>query len=549
VPPQLAVDDLVVADLADRWGVDVDRHCAPIVLHSVDAVARERERLVRPDLPDPARSVDDEGFVPRSSFEHVDADARAAVIVVAGVARLPPQVQPAFRVLVAPEQLERAVPAAIEGRDIDEPGGGLREIRALFWGELAAGGRERLESLSPGHAFILDRARAVVQHAVMGRIDRVEAWPANARLEAPYLMALGTVPGISRTIVRVTTEDGVAGLGESAWPGDAEVLRGEVGEGLVGRESRDVLDELGRWEPGRVDHRTDGKVVIRNPLSGVEIALWDIAAREAEVPLHVLLGGAVRESVEFSEYFAYRPGSEDSPSDVAAFCARMVEEHGSKVFEGKVAVRPVEEDVRLAGEIRAAIGPDLELRLDANMGWRAQTARRALELLEPLGIANVEEPVASFAEMAELRRGSAIPFSAHTPDVGLAAELGAPDTLVLGLGFFGGIAGTRRFIAACEEAGVGFWFYSGDFGIATAAYLHIAAATPSLGRASQSLLRWTTDDVIAGGPFSPEHGAVPVPAGPGLGVELDENALARCVELYGREGEYDFYTGGPPPRY
>ena len=147
------------------------------------------------------------------------------------------------------------------------------------------------------------------------------------------------------------------------------------------------------------------------------------------------------------------------------------------------------------------------------MGWRLETAQRALSLLEPFDIANVEEPVGSFAELAELRRSTAIPFSSHTPDVGLAAELGVPDTIVLGLGFCGGIAGTRRFIAACEEAGVGFWFYSGDLGIATAAYLHVAAATPYLDRPSQSLLRWTTDDVIAGGPFSPERGVVDVPTG------------------------------------
>ena len=104
-------------------------------------------------------------------------------------------------------------------------------------------------------------------------------------------------------------------------------------------------------------------------------------------------------------------------------------------------------------------------------------------------------------------------------------------------------------IAACEEAGVGFWFYSGDLGIATAAYLQVAAATAYLDRPSQSLLRWTTDDVIAGGPFSPERGAVDVPSGPGLGVELDEAALARGVERFARDGEYAFYTGGPLPRF
>jgi glucarate dehydratase len=199
--------------------------------------------------------------------------------------------------------------------------------------------------------------------------------------------------------------------------------------------------------------------------------------------------------------------------------------------------------------VRAAIGPDRVLRLDANMGWGLATARRALSLLEPFDVANVEEPVGSFAEMAELRRSTAIPFSAHTPDVVLAARLGVPDVLVIGLGFCGGIAGTRRFIAACEEAGVGFWFYSGDLGIATAAYLQIAAATPYLDRPSQSLLRWTTEDVIVGGPFSPERGAVEVPTGPGLGIELDERAVERCSERYAREGPYEFYTAGPLPRY
>ena len=383
----------------------------------------------------------------------------------------------------------------------------------------------------------------------MSRVARVEAWPVNVPLEATYLMASGVVPGISRTVVRVTTEDGVVGLGEAASPSDAAALRGELGQKLVGRATADALAELGRIEPAPVEHRGDAKVLVRNPLAGVEIALWDIAAREEDIPLHALLGGAVRTQVEFSEYFAYRPGHEESPAEVAAFCARMVEEHDSPVFEGKVAVHPVEEDVRLVREVRAAIGSDRALRVDANMGWRLETAQHALALLEPFDISNVEEPVGSFAELTELRRSTAIPFSSHTPDVVLAADLGVPDTIVLGLGFCGGIAGTQRLIAACEEAGVGFWFYSGDLGIATAAYLHVAAATAYLDRPSQSLLRWTTDDVIAGGPFSPELGVLDVPTGPGLGVELDEPALARGVERFARDGEYAFYTGGPLPRF
>jgi glucarate dehydratase len=383
----------------------------------------------------------------------------------------------------------------------------------------------------------------------VSRIASIEAWPVNVPLEAPYEMAPGVVAGIHRTVVRVTTTDGVVGLGEATAPEDAVALRGELGRRLVGRESATVLAELGRAKRPHPQHRPDGKVLIHNPLAGVEIALWDIEAREAGVPLHHLLGETCRTEIPFTEYFAYREGRERNPSEVAAYCARMVEEHGSPAFEGKVAVRPVDEDLRLVGEVRAAIGPDRLLRLDANMGWRVDTARDALALLEPFDVANVEEPVGSFAEMAELRRSTAIAFSAHTPDVALASELGVPDAIVLGLGFCGGIAGTRELISECEAAGVAFWFYSGDLGIATAAYLHVAAATPYVGRPSQSLLRWTTDDVIVGGPFSPEGGVVPVPTGPGLGVELDEDALARCGERFAREGPYDFYSGPRLPRY
>jgi glucarate dehydratase len=388
-----------------------------------------------------------------------------------------------------------------------------------------------------------------VQDRGVSRVARIEAWPVNVPLEAEYEMAPGIVRGIHRTIVRVTTEDGVVGLGETPSPDDAELLRGELGEVVVGEDCDELRTRLGGAVLPAPEHRGDGKVLIEKPLTGVEIALWDIAAREAGVPLYELLGGLQRDEVAFSEYFAYRRGREQSPSDVAAFCARMAEEHGSTVFEGKVAVRPVEEDVRLAREIRAAIGPECTLRLDANMGWRLETAQEALAALGPVEIANVEEPVASFTDLAELRRTTPIPFSAHTPDVLLAAELGVPDTLVIGLGPCGGIAGTRRFIAACEERGVGFWFYSGDLGIATAAYLQLAAATPYLGQPSQSLLRWTTDDVIVGGPFSPEDGVVEVPSEPGLGVELDEVALARCVERFAREGAYDHYGGPALPRY
>ena len=227
----------------------------------------------------------------------------------------------------------------------------------------------------------------------------------------------------------------------------------------------------------------------------------------------------------------------------------MVDEHGSPSFEGKVGVLPPAEELELVRLVREAIGPDRPLRLDANMGWSLETAREMLTALCEFDIAGIEEPVATFAELVSLRGTTSIPFSSHTPDLESAASLGVPDALVLGIGACGGIAGTLRFVERCAAAGVGFWFYSGDLGIATAAQLHVTAVAPSLSAPSQSLLRWTADDVTVEGVRSPERGVLPVPDGHGLGVTLDESALLRCVERFAREGEYDLYTGPPLPRY
>ena len=213
-------------------------------------------------------------------------------------------------------------------------------------------------------------------------------------------------------------------------------------------------------------------------------------------------------------------------------------------------MRPVEEDVRLVREIRSAIGPTARAAAGREHGLARRDGTRALAALEPYGIANVEEPVASFSDLAALRASTRDPvLRAHTGRraCGRARRPGhdraSASARAAGSPARGGSSPPAR------RRGVGFWFYSGDLGIATAAYLHLAAATPYLDRPSQSLLRWTTDDVIQGGPFSPERGVVAVPSGPGLGVELDETALARCVERFSRLGAYDYYGGPSLPRY
>src|SRR4051794_39765083 len=128
-----------MADGGDRRGVDVHRDGSRPVIHAVDAIGAEGERLAGPvgaDAPGPAHR---ERLVGRVALDHEDADARAAVVVEARVPRLPPGVEPGLAVLAAPEQLEGARALAREGRGVDAPGRRASELGALLRLERATG--------------------------------------------------------------------------------------------------------------------------------------------------------------------------------------------------------------------------------------------------------------------------------------------------------------------------------------------------------------------------------------------------------------------------
>ena len=103
----------------------------------------------------------------------------------------------------------------------------------------------------------------------------------------------------------------------------------------------------------------------------------------------------------------------------------------------------------------------------------------------------------------------------------------------------GGIGRTIKFIGACEQLGIDFWLYSGDSGIASAAYLHIAAARQWIREPSQSLFHMQPIDVIEAGPFRPKNNVVKLPNGPGLSVALSRAGLAYCHRLFVEHGPYN----------
>jgi len=362
----------------------------------------------------------------------------------------------------------------------------------------------------------------------------------NLPLVTGYRWASGVYLGATKGIIEVQTNTGIVGWGEVATVEQSDIVAHEFAPRLNGVDPSNIDDCCRRCLPEIRTLLNTHDAGLVKAFGGLELALWDIKGKSLNVPIYSLLGGPVRREIGFSEYFALRVPSEtesgeSTPLEVARYCARMRETYGSRIFEGKVGVVDLATEIELVKEVRAAIGPDATLRLDANNSWPLNTARKALARLEPFDIANIEDPAPTFHDMAKLRQHSVIPFSSRLPDLRLAVELGVPDTFVLNVMTLGGLRETMKFISACELMGVGFWFYSGESAVGTAAYMQLAASIPYLSQAGQSLFRWYADDVV-GELIQPHANSVPIPDGPGLGVTIDPEALARCKERYERDG-------------
>lgn len=377
------------------------------------------------------------------------------------------------------------------------------------------------------------------------KIRAIRATPVNLPLEAPYLWSYGSLAGFSKTIVEVETDEGISGLGEGPSHKTAALIDEALSPRLIGHDAFDLQGAEEICLPGWRGLGTDVDLALIRAFGAVEMALWDIRGKAWGQPVYKLLGGAHRTRIPFTDYFAFREagqngvGGEATVEAVVDYCLALKALHGTTMFEGKFSDVPSERSVKLLEALRKALGPEAMLRIDSNKAYSLTEARRIATAIAPLDIRCWEDPVGSFEEMAALRRHCAIPFSVHTPDLKRAVGLGAPDAMCTDVTIHGGIARTARFIAACEAMGIDFWFYSGDSGIASAAYLHLSAAFPHVREPSQSLFRQQPLDVIEEGPFKPRDNYVDVPHGPGLGVSLSKDRLAYCHLHFLEHGAYN----------
>lgn len=331
-------------------------------------------------------------------------------------------------------------------------------------------------------------------------------------------------------IVRVFTDEGIVGLGEVSctpgWSGEDHVtachlIRTYLEPALVGRDPLDIARLSALM----------ARVLANNPFTraGVEMALWDILGRAANLPLYRLWGGGHRDSVPTKFSVSGREPKE------AARIASWAVEQGFTAMKVKVG-GDVGEDMARVEAVRQAIGPQVLLGVDANGGWSPWMAAQAVDRLAEFGIAFVEQPVARgrLEAMAAVRRRTSIPILAdESVETSLdALDLirgGAADAVSIYAGKGAGLSMAREIMAVASAAGLGATIGSNaELGIATAAMTHLGMVLPRGAPESlpcDILSVFLYEDMLVREPLDIVAGRATPPVGPGLGVELDEERL------------------------
>ena len=377
--------------------------------------------------------------------------------------------------------------------------------------------------------------------------------------DPPLLNSSGVhEPWALRTIVEVRTGDGLTGLGETY--GDQshlELVRRAAGAlveldvfDLNGLTARIAATTGGTDAPdahGLTGASSPAKTLAR-VVSPFEVALLDLQGRALGLPLSDLLGGAVRDTVPYSAYLFYKwaghPGAEDDrwgaaldPDGLVAQARSLIDEHGFGSIKLKGGVFPPAEEIEAIRALRAAF-PDHPLRLDPNTAWTVETSIEVAEQTAGL-LEYLEDPTPGNPGMAAVAERAPMPLATNMcvvsfADLPEAVALGSVGVILSDHHYWGGLRASQRLAGICETFGIGLSMHSNShLGISLAAMTHLAAATPTLAYACDTHTPWQAGvDVIEPGVLRFVDGAVPVPTGPGLGVELDRDALARMHEDY-----------------
>ena len=382
------------------------------------------------------------------------------------------------------------------------------------------------------------------------KIADIRATTVTVPIEAPLRHSGGAHWGrFVRTIVELESEDGLVGLGEMGGGGEsAELAFAGLKPYLIGHDPFEL--EALRF---KICNPTASLYNNRTQLhAAIEFACLDLIGQRLDVPVHDLLGGKLRNEVPFASYLFFRyanpetgDGEVRTPAQLVAHASELRAREGFTVHKLKGGVFPPDYELECFRALAAAF-PDEAVRYDPNAALSVEEAIRFGKAIEDLRNDYLEDPTWGMNGMRRVREAVGIPLATNTVVVTfeqLAANIRDPavDVILLDTTFWGGIRPCVKAAGVCETFQLGVAVHSsGELGIQLATMLHLGAALPNLTFAADAHYHHLVDDVIEGGKLPYSAGAIRVPDGPGLGVRLDRERLARYAELYEELGGYPY---------
>jgi glucarate dehydratase len=383
------------------------------------------------------------------------------------------------------------------------------------------------------------------------KIERLVVTPIAFR-DPPLLNSWGVhEPLALRTVLELHVEGGIVGIGEGSGDRHVVELLRAAAEKIRGVDvyATNALEALVRALP--VDPELTAKRrrdIATSTFSIIEVACLDAQGKHSGVSVSELLGGRVRDSVPYSAYLFYKwaghPGEgpdvwgeATDPAGIVQQAHTLVGRYGFTSLKLKAGVFAPELEIATIDALAAAF-PGLPLRIDPNGAWTPDVAVKVADRLAGK-LEYLEDPVFGIPAMAEVSRRIATPLATNMCVVSFdtIAPAVANDAVQIVLAdhhAWGGLQHSKELAAICGSFNLGVSMHSNShLGISLAAMTHLAAATPNLAFDSDTHYPWNADDdIIPPGSLTFRGGAVAVPEGPGLGVDIDPDRLAAAHELY-----------------
>jgi len=349
-----------------------------------------------------------------------------------------------------------------------------------------------------------------------------------------------------RTVVDVTLDNGIAGLGDCWGTPEVFALAQSYAKSWIGKDALDRFAlrsaMLGKFNYDN-KHGRNGRAAF----AGLDLAAWDAVARSLKLSLAELIGARRRESIEVvstlpaailpkavprEELTKHLDDLSNTPK-VVDFALEQVRKFGFRNFKLKSAAYSTKWDWKLLNELREAL-PQARIRFDPNANYGPATATALCQRLDGLGLEFFEDPTGELEGLARLKNAVKTPVATNmwvVKDEQLAPAIRrqAVDVVLGDLFMWGGIDALRRMAKAAHAFGLKPALHSVyETGIATVANLHLASALPEVEYPNDASLHFMSSDVLKE-VQDVRNGAMTLPAGHGLGVTLDRAKLDKLA--------------------